>query len=211
MRSWKVLGVVVAACAVLLPAVPAQAAPACSAGYVRLTFDDGPNPAATPKILDTLSRYGVATTFFVVGRAAAAYPAIVRREKREGHAVGNHSWDHADLTRLTSAQVESELRRTDDVIRQDTGTTPTQWRPPYGARNAAVEAAAKRVGLTTMVLWTVDPRDWADPPATTVRDRVLGAVRPGSVVLLHDGTGANTAAALPMILDGLAARGLCAR
>jgi peptidoglycan/xylan/chitin deacetylase (PgdA/CDA1 family) len=62
-----------------------------------------------------------------------------------------------------------------------------------------------------MVLWTVDPRDWADPPATTVRDRVLRAVRPGSVVLLHDGTGAHTAAALPMILDGLAARGLCAR
>ena len=79
MRSWRVLGVVVAACAGLLPAVPAQAAPACAAGHVRLTFDDGPNPAATPRILDTLSRYGVATTFFVVGRMAAAYPAIVRR------------------------------------------------------------------------------------------------------------------------------------
>jgi peptidoglycan-N-acetylglucosamine deacetylase len=212
MRSWRVLGVVVAACAVLLPAVPAQAAPAsCAAGSVRLTFDDGPNPAATPSILTTLSRHGVRATFFVVGRLAAAYPAIVQRENREGHTVGNHSWDHADLTRLSPAQVESELRRTDDVIQRTIGTTPTQWRPPYGARNAAVVAAARRVGLTSMVLWTVDPRDWADPPATTVRDRVLGAVRPGSVVLLHDGTGANTAAALPPILDGLAARGYCVR
>src|SRR4051794_2102467 len=116
MRSWKVLGVVVAVCAVLLPAVSAQAAPACAAGYVRLTFDDGPNPAATPQILDTLSAHGVAATFFVVGRMATAYPAIVRREAREGHTVGNHSWDHVDLTRLDPAQVETELRRTDDAI-----------------------------------------------------------------------------------------------
>ena len=74
-----------------------------------------------------------------------------------------------------------------------------------------MEAAARRVGLDSMVLWTVDPRDWADPPATTVRDRVLQAVRPGSIVLLHDATGRNTPAALPMILDGLAERGYCVR
>jgi peptidoglycan-N-acetylglucosamine deacetylase len=74
-----------------------------------------------------------------------------------------------------------------------------------------VQAAAEDVGLTSMVLWTVDPRDWADPPATTVRDRVLEAVRPGSVILLHDGSGANTPEALPMILDGLADMGYCVR
>jgi peptidoglycan-N-acetylglucosamine deacetylase len=209
MRSWTVL-VVTAACGLLLPAVPAQAAPEpCAAGYVRLTFDDGPNRTATPEILDTLAAHGMTATFFVVGQMAAANPAIVRRESREGHTIGNHSWDHPNLTKLDRTQVESELQRTNDVIDQATGTAPTQWRPPYGARNAAVQAAAADVGLTSMVLWTVDPRDWADPPATTVRDRVLQAVRPGSIVLLHDGTGANTPEALPMILNGLADMGYC--
>jgi peptidoglycan/xylan/chitin deacetylase (PgdA/CDA1 family) len=209
MRSWTVL-VVTAACGLLLPAVPAQAAPEpCAAGYVRLTFDDGPNRTATPEILDTLAAHGVTATFFVVGQMAAAHPAIVRRESREGHIIGNHSWDHPDLTTLERAQVELELQRTNDVIEQVTRTAPTQWRPPYGATNPAVQAAAADVGLTSMVLWTVDPRDWADPPATTVRDRVLQAVRPGSIVLLHDGTGANTPEALPMILNGLADTGYC--
>jgi peptidoglycan/xylan/chitin deacetylase (PgdA/CDA1 family) len=211
MRSWTVL-VVVAACGLLLPAVPAQAAPApCAAGYVRLTFDDGPNRTATPKILDTLTAHRVTATFFVVGQMAAANPAIVSRESREGHTIGNHSWDHPNLTKLDPAQVKSELQRTNDVIKQTTGTTPTQWRPPYGATNPAVQAAAADVGLTSMVLWTVDPRDWADPPATTVRNRVLQAVRPDSIILLHDGTGANTPKALPMILNGLADRGYCVR
>jgi peptidoglycan/xylan/chitin deacetylase (PgdA/CDA1 family) len=130
---------------------------------------------------------------------------------QEGHTVGNHSWDHPDLTTLDRGQVESELQDTDDVIEQVTGTTPTQWRPPYGATNPAVEAAAAGVGLTSMVLWTVDPHEWANLPATTVRDRVLQAVRPDSIILLHDGTGANTPEALPMILNGLADMGYCAR
>jgi peptidoglycan/xylan/chitin deacetylase (PgdA/CDA1 family) len=210
MRSLTVPVVVVAAGAVVLTAVPAQAATeSCEAGYVRLTFDDGPNPAATPEILDTLSAYGVEATFFVVGEEAAAHPALVRRENREGHTVGNHSWDHPDLTTLTQAQVESELQRTDDAIEEAAGIVPTRWRPPYGATNATVETAALDVGLTSEWLWTVDPRDWADPPATTVRDRVLQEVQPGGVILLHDGTGANTAEALPMILDGLADMGYC--
>jgi peptidoglycan-N-acetylglucosamine deacetylase len=134
MRSWTVL-VVAAACGLVLPAVPAQAAAEpCAAGYVRLTFDDGPNRTATPEILETLAAHGVTATFFVVGQMAAANPALVRREGREGHIIGNHSWDHPDLTQLDRAQVESELQDTNDVIEQVTGTTPTRWRPPYGRR-----------------------------------------------------------------------------
>ena len=204
--------VVAAACGLVLPAVPAQAAPEpCAAGYVRLTFDDGPNRTATPDIRDTLAAHGVTATFFVVGQMAVANLTLVQRESQEGHTIGNHSWSHPNLTTLTRGQVESELQRTNDVIAQLTGTTPTQWRPPYGATNPAVEAAAAGVGLTSMVLWTVDPRDWADPPATTVRDRVLQAVRPDSIILLHDGTGANTPEALPMLFTGLADLGYCFR
>jgi peptidoglycan-N-acetylglucosamine deacetylase len=211
MRSRTVI-VVAAAWGLVLPAVPARAAPEpCAAGHVHLTFDDGPSRTATPDILDTLAAHGVTATFFVVGQMAAAHPALVQRESQEGHTVGNHSWDHPDLTTLDRGQVESQLQDTDDVIERATGTTPTQWRPPYGATNSAVEAAAADVGLTSMVLWTVDPRDWADPPATTVRDRVLHAVRPDSIILLHDGTGANTPRALPMILTGLADEGYCVR
>ena len=198
----------------LLLAAPAQAASApqeCAAGSVRLTFDDGPSATATPGVLDTLAARGVHATFFVTGQMTAARPDIVRRASQEGHRIGNHSWDHPKLTTLDPAQVESQLRRTNEVIEQATGSSPHEWRPPYGDTNALVEAAARRVGLDSMVLWTVDPRDWADPPATTVRDRVLQAVRPGSVVLLHDATGQNTPAALPMILDGLAERGYCVR
>jgi peptidoglycan/xylan/chitin deacetylase (PgdA/CDA1 family) len=201
---------VIAACALVLSTAPAQAAlQPCATGYVRLTFDDGPNRNATPAILDTLAARGVKATFFVVGSMAAASPGIVRRASTEGHEIGNHSWSHPNLTRLSRDQVTSQLARTNETIRQATGASPTEWRPPYGATNALVEAAARDVGLTSMVLWTVDPRDWADPPATTVRDRVLQAVRPNSTVLLHDGTGANTPVALPMILDGLADRGYC--
>ena len=133
----------------------------------------------------------------------------MRRADAEGHRIGNHSWSHPDLTALDRGQVESQLTRTDETIRQATGDSPTEWRPPYGATNALVEEAARDVGLTSTVLWTLDPRDWAHPPAATIRDRVLGTVRPNRTVLLHDGSGQNTPAALPMILDGLAARGYC--
>ena len=196
----------------MLLAPPAQAASApqqCAAGHVRLTFDDGPDATATPDVLDTLVERGVEATFFVTGEMTAALPGIVRRVSEEGHRIGNHSWSHPELTTLDRTQVASQLRRTNQAIEQATGNAPGEWRPPYGATNDLVQAAARDAGLDAMVLWTVDPRDWADPPATTIRDRVLQDVRPGSVVLLHDATGQNTPAALPMILDGLAERGYC--
>ena len=213
MSAWKRWTMpVIGALLLALIAPPAQAVAApqpCAAGYVRLTFDDGPHRTATPDILDTLANRGVKATFFVTGEMTAARPDIVRRASKEGHRIGNHSWSHPELTTLDRAQMTAQLRRTSEVIEQVTGDSPGEWRPPYGATNGLVEAAARDVGLDSMVLWTVDPRDWADPPATTIRDRVLQGVRPGSIVLLHDSTGRNTPAALPLILDGLATRGYC--
>ena len=208
-KRWTV-PVIGALLVLIAPPPQAVAAPQpCAAGYVRLTFDDGPHRTATPDILDTLAKRGVEATFFVTGEMTAALPGTVRRISAEGHRIGNHSWSHPELTTLDRAQVGAQLRRTNEVIEQVTGDTPSEWRPPYGATNGLVEAAAQDVGLESMVLWTVDPLDWADPPATTIRDRVLQGVRPGSIVLLHDGTGQNTPAALPMILDGLAETGYC--
>ena len=208
-KRWTV-PVIGALLVLIAPPPQAVAAPQpCAAGYVRLTFDDGPHRTATPDILDTLAKRGVEATFFVTGEMTAALPGTVRRISAEGHRIGNHSWSHPELTTLDRAQVRAQLRRTNEVIEQVTGDTPSEWRPPYGATNGLVEAAAQDVGLDSMVLWTVDPLDWADPPATTIRDRVLQGVRPGSIVLLHDGTGQNTPAALPMILDGLAETGYC--
>jgi peptidoglycan/xylan/chitin deacetylase (PgdA/CDA1 family) len=208
-KRWTV-PVIGALLVLIAPTAQAMAAPQpCAAGYVRLTFDDGPHRTATPDILDTLANRGVEATFFVTGEMTAALPGTVRRISAEGHRIGNHSWSHPELTTLDRAQVRAQLRRTNEVIEQVTGNTPSEWRPPYGATNGLVEAAAQDVGLDSMVLWTVDPRDWADPPATTIRDRVLQGVRAGSIVLLHDGTGQNTPAALPMILDGLAEAGYC--
>ena len=210
LKRWTVPVLGALLLALIAPPPQAVAAPQpCAAGYVRLTFDDGPHRTATPDILDTLANRGVEATFFVTGEMTAARPDIVRRASEEGHRIGNHSWSHPRLTTLDQAQVESQLRRTNEVIERATGSSPGEWRPPYGATNGLVETTARRVGLDSMVLWTVDPRDWADPPATTIRDRVLQDVRPGSVVLLHDATGQNTPAALPMILDGLAERGYC--
>jgi len=154
---------------------------------VALTFDDGPNPPYTNRILDVLEREHVRATFFVVGRAAAAYPAILRREARDGDAIGDHTWDHAHLIVMDPAQIARSLERTNDAIARATGTRTTLMRPPFGARDWLVLAQARRLGYTP-VMWSVPlPRDWQNPPSQVVAQRVLRYVRNGSIIVLHDG------------------------
>ncbi|MFF0416447.1 polysaccharide deacetylase family protein [Kitasatospora sp. NPDC004745] len=197
-----------AAAAVAVPAAPAEAAGGQGGRVVYLTFDDGPSPAYTPRILGILSRYGVRATFFEIGQNVAANPGLTRQVARQGHSVQNHSWSHPDLRRLSGAAVSAQVADTDKAIRAQTGRTPSCLRPPYGAVNGTVRSRAAALGKQ-VVLWSVDPADWSRPGAAAIRSRVLGTVRPGSVILLHDGGGdrSQTAAALPDILSTLKARG----
>ncbi|MFE4972442.1 polysaccharide deacetylase family protein [Kitasatospora sp. NPDC056651] len=197
-----------AGAAVTLPAAEAQAAAPRAAKVVYLTFDDGPSPAYTPKVLATLARYGVRATFFEIGQNVAAHPSVTKQVARAGHSVQNHSWSHPDLRRLSAAALNAQLVDTDKAVRAQTGRTPSCLRPPYGAVDSTVRSKAAALGKQ-VVLWSVDPADWSRPGTAAIRSRVLDNVRPGSVILLHDGGGdrSQTVAALPAIISTLKARG----
>jgi peptidoglycan/xylan/chitin deacetylase (PgdA/CDA1 family) len=176
--------------------------------HVYLTFDDGPTPRYTPKVLDILSAYGVRATFFEVGRNVSSYPYLTRRADLRGNSVQNHTWSHVDLRYVSWKTFTYQVLKTDRYIRAQTGYTPRCLRPPYGAVNSRVYARADALGKKTR-RWTVDPRDWSRPGASVIVRRVLDNVRSGSVILLHDGGGdrSQTVAALPTILKTLKARG----
>ncbi|MBK3666635.1 chitooligosaccharide deacetylase NodB [Bradyrhizobium diazoefficiens] len=161
----------------------------CATGdrNVYLTFDDGPDPRWTASILDVLAEYGVPATFFVIGACAAAYPKLIQRMIAEGHEVGNHTMTHPDLSRCEPAEVEHEIQAASDVIRAVCPEAPLRHiRAPYGIWTDQVRATSTKAGLIPLH-WSVDPRDWSRPGVPAIVDAVLTSVRPGAVVLLHDG------------------------
>ena len=154
---------------------------------VALTFDDGPNAGDTRAILDVLAEERTNATFFVVGRAAARQPALLRRMVREGHALGNHTWSHAHLNVRTRNGIRRELSRTDDVIFEATGIRTKLVRPPFGARSISVLETIRSLGYTC-VLWSVPlAREWERPDADTIARRILARANDGSIIALHDG------------------------
>jgi len=154
---------------------------------VALTYDDGPNPPYTDRILDVLRAEHVQATFFLVGRAVVAYPQTVRRIVRDGDVIGNHSWDHAHLIVETNAAVRTELDRTNAAIQRVAGVRPDLMRPPFGARDFAVIDEAHALGYR-VVMWSVPlPADWEQPGDATIAARVLTNVTDGSIIVLHDG------------------------
>ena len=168
---------------------------------VALTFDDGPS-SYTESFLDVLRGRGVPATFFVLGQVIPGREATLRRMLAAGHEIGDHTVDHVAYPGYS--QIAGGAAR----IRAATGFRPCLFRPPGGAVNAAVIAVAGRLGMTT-VNWDVDPFDWRRPGSGAVYANVVGAARPGSIILLHDGGGprGDTLAALPGIIDTLRARG----
>jgi len=171
---------------------------------IALTFDDGP-AKGTGQLLDVLDSRGVPATFFVIGRYAKGNPEMLARMVREGHVVGNHTMQHPKLATLSAAQIRGELEPVDAIIEAATGRPPTLMRPPYGATNAAVKAVAGELGLAE-ILWNVDPKDWQEPEAAVLQQRILDNAKPGSIVLSHDSHD-STVAAYPAIIDALLAQG----
>ncbi|MDG1357340.1 MAG: polysaccharide deacetylase family protein [Akkermansiaceae bacterium] len=174
--------------------------------YIAMTFDDGPHPQNTPRLLDMLRERNIKATFYVVGRNVDLYPHIVRRMVAEGHEVGNHTWTHRNLTRLSNDSVRSEMDRTRNVIVSACGVVPRTMRPPYGALRESQRAwIYKEYGYPT-IMWNVDPNDWKRPGVSVVTSRILESTRNGSIVLAHD-LHKPTVDAMPDTLDGLLRRG----
>ncbi|WP_432047159.1 polysaccharide deacetylase family protein [Streptomyces asiaticus] len=169
---------------------------------VALTFDDGPCPPYTDRILDILRSYRVTATFFCVGLNAAGYPTTVRRIAEEGHTLGNHTWSHPFLPELGMDELTFQVEATASAIFRATGSRPRLVRPPYGAGRPEVLDWLAAQDLDC-VLWNNDSHDWAAPGVAAITERVVRQVHDGSVVLLHDGGGdrSQTVAALPGIIE----------
>jgi peptidoglycan-N-acetylglucosamine deacetylase len=178
-----------------------------AAPTVALTFDDGPSPY-TPKILAVLRRQHVPATFCMVGDEARRYPAYAQMVVRDGHQLCNHSQNHADMTRLAPAKARREVVAAEREIRDAAGVAPRLFRFPYGAASRTARTAVDGYGLHPL-FWDVDPQDWTRPSAATITRRILADVRPGSVVLMHDGGGdrSHTAASLDATITALKKRG----
>ncbi len=167
---------------------------------VCLTFDDGPHPAHTPRVLDALARHGAPATFFLVGARAARHPELVRAIARAGHAIGQHSFWHRDPQRTSAVELADEIERTAALLASLTGDRPALFRPPHGKLTAGKLARVWRARHTA-VLWNVDPRDFARPSAADALAFFRAAPpRPGDLVLLHD-----THPRAAELVDGLAA------
>ncbi|WP_327717660.1 polysaccharide deacetylase family protein [Streptomyces sp. NBC_00490] len=194
-----------AGAATLTVPTTASAQSAACAGYVGLTFDDGPG-SGTTALLNSLTQNGLRATMFNQGQNAAANPALVRAQVNAGMWVGNHSYTHPHLTQQSQATVDSEISRTQQAIANAGGGTPKLFRPPYGETNATVRAVESRYGLTE-IIWNVDSQDWNNA-STDAIVAAAGRLTNGQVILMHDWP-ANTRAAIPRIAQTLAAKGLC--
>ena len=179
----------------------AQEGPDCAAvKCVALTFDDGPGPY-TESLLDVLDKHNAKASFFLIGKDVAKYPEIVREELARGHEIGNHTWSHQDLAKLSPAAAQRELSKADEAIQKVTGVAPTLMRPPYGT----ITESLKNAQPVPVVMWSDDTLDWKTRNA---KKTVHAAedIKPGSIVLMHD-IHKSTIAAVPKILEDLGAQG----
>ena len=181
------------------------------APVVYLTFDDGPHPTWTPRVLDVLDAYGVPATFFVLGLNATRFPEIVERMVAAGHEAENHTFDHIWLDKAPRDLFVAQVEAADEALHAAAGgrVDPIAClRPPYAAMNEHTRSLAAELGKS-IVLWSVDTQDWRRPGEEQIVSHVLSNARPGAIILMHDGGGerSQTVAALDAVLEGLTGRG----
>jgi peptidoglycan-N-acetylglucosamine deacetylase len=193
---------------------------------VALSFDDGPDPEWTPKILDILKKYNVKGTFFMIGEVAEDYIGVMRRVYREGHEIGNHTWTHPDISEISTRQVDLELNLTERLFASELGVQPLYFRPPYSIdqepdTNDQAAPVERIEGLGYVIVGNkIDTNDWDEHPRKTpqeIIDSVFQQIKDmetkpwnrGSIILLHDGGGDRsvTIATLPKLIEALRARG----
>ena len=182
------------------PEIPSQ--PSTERKLVALTFDDGPSPAQTPRLLQILKEKGVKATFFAVGNMAQKSPEVLRQEEAEGHEVASHTMTHANLKRSTIEGIKWEVAAIDGIFTDILGHGPSLTRPPYGNINDNVRIYVNQ----PLILWTVDPEDWRYKDAAVVRKNVVSGAFDGAIILLHD-IHATTVDAVAGIVDDLKAAG----
>ena len=175
---------------------------------IALTFDDGPHPRQTDKILDLLEEYDVHATFFVIGQNAVYYPEPLKRAVSLGHEIGNHTFRHEGISKMSAPMLEKELSDTEKVIFELTGVRPTLFRPPEGVCNDRVRSVAKDMNYS-LVLWTVDTKDWVPSSCESIVNSILGSVDGGEIILMHDYVvgKSNTPDALRIIIPKLLEEG----
>jgi peptidoglycan/xylan/chitin deacetylase (PgdA/CDA1 family) len=172
-------------------------------GQIALTFDDGPHPVHTPAVLSVLEHYGLKANFFLVGENAERHPHLVQQMVAQGHVVGSHSFDHADLTTLDLDAAKDNIVKGQKVVSELAGRSSPFFRFPYGKSNDALQSFAFDQGLLCF-FWDVDSHDWCAPdPAPVVQTVVDGLKGNGGIILLHDSV-AVTAQALAKIVEQLA-------
>lgn len=171
-------------------------------GYVALTFDDGPHPVYTPRLLEGLKERGARATFFLIGQNIDGNEDVIRKMKEDGHLIGNHSQNHMQLTRERAGEACEQINRTNEKIRQITGETPEYVRPPYGSWSEELECLVPM----RVVLWNLDTLDWKTQNKDKIVSHVMSHVEDGSVILLHDVYDTSVEAALE-IVDRLLAEG----
>ena len=191
-RLWSVLAAVLLAVAVWAAERPLMGSTAAAAAprergeeevhYVALTFDDGPSPRCTPQLLDGLQERGAHATFFVVGCQVIKDPDIVERMAAEGHQVGNHSYDHGELDKLTPEQAAADMEKNEALLRQLLGEGSYWVRPPYGL----LSEEEQRMLTVPVINWSVDTEDWKSKDAGKILDIISRPIDDGDIVLLHD-------------------------
>lgn len=177
---------------------------------VALTFDDGPSPTFTGQILDLLKIYDAKATFFVIGKRAEEYPEELRRQFKEGHEIGNHTYEHREVNKLSVTELQAELIRAQYAIQKVVPAEIRLFRPTSGYYDEKVVEAARAMNYSVIIwTWGQDTRDWTNQKGWKIAQKVIRSVKPGDIILFHDqgGDRSNTVEALRIILPALSAKG----